>query len=182
LKSALRSLPRFGLALAFTLSATTAMIVGGAQHAGTTPATRFNAAPAAADAAVFVGVGVHFGNYPRWRWSGYSRSWVHAGYYYGAPGFIANVGFAGYAAPYGPPYWAAAYYPHYYHPYYYHPYYQPVFYGRSFYGPGFYGRGYYGGGYYGHGSYGGGYYGRGSYGRGYGGGYSRGGSTRGYRR
>jgi len=69
-------------------------------------------APAPADAAVFVGVGY----YPRWRWSGHT--WVRFGFGYAAPGFVANVGYYGWAPPAGPPYWAAGVRPYWgYHPY-----------------------------------------------------------------
>jgi hypothetical protein len=162
LKSLLHSLPRLAAALAFTASTTAAMIFGGARNAGSAPAAPFSAAPQAAQAAVFVGVGVRFGSYPRWRWDGYHRSWARAGFFYGRPGFIANFGYAGYGAPVAPPYWAVGYYPHYWYPYY-----RPVFYGGGFYGRGFYGRGYYGGfrgGY--RGGYGGGFHGGGFHGGG----------------
>lgn len=148
MKTLVRRIPQLAAALAFTVSTTAAIMVGGAVDAGSTAPSAFSAAPKAADAAVFVGIG--FGNYPRWRWSGYNRTWVRYGYVYGRPGFVANVGYVGYGPPVGPPYWAPrpVYYGGYYRPYY-HPYYRP-YYGRPFYGRPYYG-GYYGRGYYGHG-------------------------------
>lgn len=135
MKALLRTLPRLAAALAFTATATAAVVLGGAANAGSTPSTPFNAAPQAADAAVFVRAGI--GNYPRWRWDGYHRTWIRYGFAYGSPGFVANVGYVGYAAPAGPPYWVApAPYPHYwggyYHPVYrgwYGGYYHPFFHG-----------------------------------------------------
>jgi hypothetical protein len=141
LKSLARTLPRLIAALAFAASTTAAVVIGGAAQAGSTPATPFNAVPQAADAAVFVGVGVGGPRYPRWRWDGYRHSWVRFGFGFGSPGFVAGVGYYGYAPPVGAPYWVQP--AVYYHPYwgyrpYWHPYYRPYFYGR-------YHGGYYGG-------------------------------------
>jgi len=135
LKALIRTLPRIVAALAFTAATTAAVVLGGAAQAGKAPATPLTAAPQAADAAVFVGVGV--GNYPRWRWDGYHRSWVRFGVSFGSPGYIANVGYVGYAPPPGPPYWAVPVV--YGRPYFYHRYFRP------YYGP--YGHAYYRGGY-----------------------------------
>ena len=127
MKALIRTLPRIVAALAFTAATTTAVVLGGAAQAGKAPATPLTAAPQAADAAVFVGVGV--GNYPRWRWDGYRRSWVRFGVSFGSPGYIANVGYVGYAPPVGPPYWVNPVV--YGRPYFYHrfygPYYHPYF-------------------------------------------------------
>jgi hypothetical protein len=137
LKSFVRTLPRLVAALAFAASTTAAIVIGGAAQAGSTPATPFNAVPQAADAAVFVGVGFGGPRYPRWRWDGYRHSWVRFGFGFGSPGFVAGVGYYGYAPPLGPPYWVrpAVYVPppYFYHPWgyrpYWHPYYRPYFYG-----------------------------------------------------
>jgi hypothetical protein len=104
LKSYLSTLPRLIAALAFAASTTAAVVLNGAATAGSAPAAPFSAAPQAADAAVFVGVG--FGQrYPRWRWDGFHRSWIRFGVGFGSPGFVANVGYVGYAPPPGPPFW-----------------------------------------------------------------------------
>jgi len=132
LKSFLQMLPRIAAAAAFTAATTIAVVLAGAANAGSAPTAPFSAAPQRADAAVFVGVA--FGNYPRWRWDGYRRSWVRFGFAYGAPGYVANVGYVGYAPPPGPPYWAAPVV--YSHPYYrpaWHPYYRQ--YWHPYYGP-----------------------------------------------
>jgi hypothetical protein len=160
----IRRIPKLAAALAFTVSTTAAIMVGGAVNAGSTAPSPLSAAPKAADAAVFVGVG--FGNYPRWRWDGYHRSWARYGFVYGRPGFVVGVGYVGYGPPVGPPYWAVrpvVYGPGYYgRPYYGHPFYGGPYYGRPFYGRGYYyGRPFYGRPYYGHPYYGRGYYGHG---------------------
>jgi len=134
-------IPRLGAALAFIVASSAAVAT---------------TAPQAANAAVFVGVGgggVHVGysNYPRWRWGGHA--WVHAGYFYGRPGYAGGF-FVGYAPPLAPPLWAGYYAPNYGPAY---PYYRVGFYHPYFHG--YYGyHGYYGG--Y-HGGYRGGYRGGG---------------------
>jgi hypothetical protein len=129
LKSYVRTLPRLIAALAFAASTTAAVVLNGAANAGSTPAP-FSAAPQAADAAVFVGVGIG-PRYPRWRWDGYRRSWVRFGVGFGSPGFVANVGYVGFAPPPGPPFWVrpAFFGPR---PYFGRPYFYPYGFHRGF--------------------------------------------------
>ena len=144
-------IPRVGAALAFLVASSAAVAT---------------TAPQAANAAVFVGVGVGVGgvhvgysNYPRWRWGG--RAWVRSGYFYGRPGY-AGAFYVGYAPPVAPPVWAGYYAPYYgpAYPYYRVGFYHPYFHGYSGY------RGYYGyhgyAGYHAYGGYRGGGY-RGGY-------------------
>jgi hypothetical protein len=138
----LKHFPRLAAAALFAATASTAVVVADATHAGS-PTTQgiLASAPAQADAAV-VGVGIGVGGpargFYRWGWRG--GSWVRLGFYSGGPGWIPGGYYVGYAPPPYP-------YAHYFGYYGYHPYYGG-WYGHPYW-HGWYGRGYYGHPYYG---------------------------------
>lgn len=134
----LSSLPRLVAAALFAGSASAAVFVGDAMHAGQPNQGLLASAPLPADAGVIVRVGPN--RYHRYAYRG--GRWLYVGLgYAAAPGY-----FGGYYLGYGPP--VVAYYPPYYGPRYY-----PAYYGRPYRHP-FYWHGYYRRGYYGHVSYG----------------------------
>ena len=137
-------LPRLAAAVLFAASASTAVVVAEATHAGNASAGPLTSAAQPADAAVSVGVGIGFGaphRYYRYAYRG--GTWVRFGYgYAAAPGFV-NGFYVGYGPPAG--YYAGGYYgPAYGRPYYRYPSYARGYYGHAYYGHGYYGHGYYG--------------------------------------
>ena len=120
----LKHFPRLAAAALFAATASTAVVVADATHAGAPAQGILAAAPQRADAAVVVGVG--YGPYRYYRWAYRGGSWVRLGFYYGsAPGYIPGGYYVGYGPPafYGPRYYGYhPFYGYYGHPYWGHPY------------------------------------------------------------
>jgi hypothetical protein len=127
-----KHLPRLVAAAVFAATASTAVVVADATHAGQPAAGILASAPQAASAAVSIGIGIGVGGPHRfYRYGWRDGAWVRFGYGYGYnPGWV-NGYYLGFAAPvYG-------------YPYYYARGYRPFYYGaRPYYG-GYYGHPYY---------------------------------------
>jgi hypothetical protein len=128
-----KRLPQLAAAALFAVSASAAVLMTDATHAGQPAQGLLASAPQAASAQVAVGIGIGVGGpyrYPRYAYRG--GAWVRVGFgYAAAPGYVG-----GYYVGYAPP--------RYYRPFAARAYFGPGYYGRPYYARPFYGRRYYG--------------------------------------